>query len=407
MPPKGRTLTRPSGSRLHGQPQCSSWITSPGASFTKASTTSWSARKSLPKIVSFACVSRLSLSRMTAAVPPSADTVWLRMGYTFERTAIESRGDSSAAAMAARSPAPPPPITRRSCWYASSPGIFGHSLHVEVAAVAVVNHDNREVLNLEASDGFGAEVLVGDDLELLHVLGEHRARAADSAEVDALVLPERVLHGLPAMALADGRLEPELQQGGRELVHPAAGGGSDRADDVARPCRRWPRVVDDLSPHVDRQRLTRFDEGPEPPVRGVARRVQHARDPHPVAGLQLLDVRVAERRCDLLDSVSSGRHAHRVTSLCRCAWHSMVTATGSEVMWQGYVRMWMPNAVVSPPYPCGPIPRRLARSRSSFSRASRAGSGFEDPSSRKRAFLERIADFSKVPPTPTPRMSGG
>lgn len=26
---------------------------------------------------------------------------------------------------------------------------------------------------------------------------------------------------------------------------------------------------------------------------------------------------------------------HSVTSLCRCAWHSMVTATGSDVMWQG------------------------------------------------------------------------
>src|SRR5713101_7488623 len=171
MPPKGRTLTRPSGSRLHGQPQCSSWMTSPGASLTNVSTTSWSARKSLPKIVSFACVSRLSLSRMTAAVPPSADTVWLRMGYTFERTAIESRGDSSAAAMAARSPAPPPPITRRSCWYASSPAILGHSLHIEIAAVAVIDDDDGEVLHLEAADGFGAEVHVGDDLERLHVLG--------------------------------------------------------------------------------------------------------------------------------------------------------------------------------------------------------------------------------------------
>src|SRR5690348_13723450 len=33
------------------------------------------------------------------------------------------------------------------------------------------------------------------------------------------------------------------------------------------------------------------------------------------------------------------RRPHNVTSLCRCAWHSMVTATGSEVMWHGYVRM--------------------------------------------------------------------
>ena len=41
--------------------------------------------------------------------------------------------------------------------------------------------------------------------------------------------------------------------------------------------------------------------------------------------------------------------AHSVTSLCRWAWHSMVTATGKEVMWQGYASRWIPSAVVSPP----------------------------------------------------------
>src|SRR5712692_5286113 len=181
MPPKGRTLTRPSGSRLHGQPQCSSWITSPGASFTKASTTSWSARKSLPKIVSFACVSRLSFSRMTAAVPPSADTVWLRIGYTFERTAMERRPDSSAAAMAARSPAPPPPITSTSCWYSSLSGILRHSLLVQVAPTAVVEDNCREVFHFKTTNRLGTKVFVGDYRKLLHVLREHGARAADAA----------------------------------------------------------------------------------------------------------------------------------------------------------------------------------------------------------------------------------
>src|SRR5215470_12365491 len=33
--------------------------------------------------------------------------------------------------------------------------------------------------------------------------------------------------------------------------------------------------------------------------------------------------------------LSSHAHPHNVTSLCRCAWHSMVTATGSDVMWHG------------------------------------------------------------------------
>src|SRR5574341_571534 len=51
---------------------------------------------------------------MTAAAPPSAETVWLRIGYTFETRATRSAGSVSATAMAARRPAPPPPITRTS-----------------------------------------------------------------------------------------------------------------------------------------------------------------------------------------------------------------------------------------------------------------------------------------------------
>ena len=54
---------------------------------------------------------------------------------------------------------------------------------------------------------------------------------------------------------------------------------------------------------------------------------------------------ISEEACSLQTRV------HSVTSLWRWAWHSIVTATGSDVMWQGYVRMWMANAVVSPPYP--------------------------------------------------------
>src|ERR1700675_5109495 len=106
---------------------------------------------------------------------------------------MESRPDSSAAAMAARSPAPPPPITSTSCWYASLPGILRHSFLVEVAAVAVVDDDDGEALDLESPDGLGTEVLVGHDLELLHEGGEHRARAADGTKVHRLVLAEGVL----------------------------------------------------------------------------------------------------------------------------------------------------------------------------------------------------------------------
>src|SRR5262245_51574242 len=51
---------------------------------------------------------------MTAAAPPSAETVWLRIGYTLEITATLSCGLASATAIAARNPAPPPPTTSTS-----------------------------------------------------------------------------------------------------------------------------------------------------------------------------------------------------------------------------------------------------------------------------------------------------
>ena len=50
----------PSGSRLHGQPQCSNRSSSRGASSTNASTASWSQSQSPPETVSYACSSRLS-----------------------------------------------------------------------------------------------------------------------------------------------------------------------------------------------------------------------------------------------------------------------------------------------------------------------------------------------------------
>ena len=52
MPPKARTAIRPSGCRLHGQPQCSSCSSSRGACLTKYSMASWSPSQSLPEMVS-------------------------------------------------------------------------------------------------------------------------------------------------------------------------------------------------------------------------------------------------------------------------------------------------------------------------------------------------------------------
>jgi len=41
--------------------------------------------------------------------PPSAATVWLRIGYTFDTSATLRASDASAHAIAARRPAAPPP----------------------------------------------------------------------------------------------------------------------------------------------------------------------------------------------------------------------------------------------------------------------------------------------------------
>src|SRR5450759_1682235 len=80
MPPKARVLMCPSGLRLQGQPQCSSCTNSSVQCATKYSTTSWSHNQSPPDTVSLKWYSRLSSSRTTPAAPPSAATVWLRIG---------------------------------------------------------------------------------------------------------------------------------------------------------------------------------------------------------------------------------------------------------------------------------------------------------------------------------------
>ena len=74
---------------------------------------------------------------------------------------------------------------------------------VKVAAVAVVDDDGRETLDLEPPDRLGAEVLVGHDLELPDESREHGAGAAEGAEVGRLVPAEGVLDGLGPHALAE------------------------------------------------------------------------------------------------------------------------------------------------------------------------------------------------------------
>jgi len=60
--------------------------------------------------------------------------------------------------------------------------VAGFAFGVEVAAVDVVDHGDREVLHLQAADGLGAEFFVGDDPGLLDGTGDDGARCSSLVE---------------------------------------------------------------------------------------------------------------------------------------------------------------------------------------------------------------------------------
>src|SRR4029453_9776084 len=63
------------------------------------------------------------------------------------------------------------------------PRVLLHAVQVEIATVTVVDDHGREPLDLEPADRFGAEILVGDHLELLHESREYGPRPADRGSV--------------------------------------------------------------------------------------------------------------------------------------------------------------------------------------------------------------------------------
>src|SRR5918911_3912298 len=74
---------------------------------------------------------------------------------------------------------------------------------VKVAAVQVIDYDDGKLLHDEPEDGLRAEILVGDDLGLLHAVGQERGRPLHGAEVDATVPAHRLEHRSRTRALAD------------------------------------------------------------------------------------------------------------------------------------------------------------------------------------------------------------
>ena len=89
-------------------------MTAAGASLHMNSMASWSPSQSEPLTVSYIC-QRQSSSPMlprAADMPPWAATVWLRVGNTLVRHAVDS--PASARPNVARNPAPPAPTTTTS-----------------------------------------------------------------------------------------------------------------------------------------------------------------------------------------------------------------------------------------------------------------------------------------------------
>src|SRR5262249_293963 len=100
---------------------------------------------------------------MTPAAPPSAETVWLRMGYTLETTAMLSRGLVWAMAIAARKPAPPPPTSTTS--YEGVTGSPQNQVAPDLGLmfVAVLVRENLAVVADHAPRNAAVVVLVLDN----------------------------------------------------------------------------------------------------------------------------------------------------------------------------------------------------------------------------------------------------
>ncbi len=98
-----------------------------------------------------------------------------------------------------------------------------------------------------------------------------------------------------------------------------------------------------------------------PLVRGVAGRVDGAAHEHHVADLERAHVVVVRAARGSACGRPRGPRPTRQITLepVRWAWHSMLTATGSDAMWVGIVSTWTASTVCVPPSASGPSPSAL------------------------------------------------
>ena len=123
LEPNPRRSIRPSASRLKGTPTRSSQMTSRAASVAMIFTASVSHRPSPALLISWANFSAESSLPRGAFRPPGDSAELVRSGWTLLSTATDA--PARLAAMAARRPEAPPPITRTSNCGNGDPLFFG------------------------------------------------------------------------------------------------------------------------------------------------------------------------------------------------------------------------------------------------------------------------------------------
>src|SRR6478609_8366897 len=187
----------PSSVRANRSPQSSSSWTRSGASCAW----SWAIRQLLsifpPRMVSRKCTSQLSSGQrlpMAAAIPPSAITVCALPSRDLQTIAVLA--PASWAAMAARSPEPPAPITTTSYWCFST--VPGWAAGV-VSVMSVTSSEEPRVVEDPGRQQGDVEVDQGD--------GEQR-------------VPGEV--GVPDVELRDEGPHPVADRVLREVAQPAA-----------------------------------------------------------------------------------------------------------------------------------------------------------------------------------------
>src|SRR5215207_3336662 len=220
-PPNARCDIRRSGVRSKIPPQCSSSRTRSGASLACSSAICQLLRYLPPNIVSWKCM-RQSSSGATfpseAAIPPSAITVCALPSSDLHTSAV--RAPASEAAIAARRPAPPAPITRTS-----------YSCHDTAMSEEprVVEDPRRGEPDVQVAEGDRAEA----DPRPLHVAAvEHGdaapepvPRASGGGAGEAVEpAPDEV-----AERVASEREEREQDDVGEQHQRPEAGPGMQRA----------------------------------------------------------------------------------------------------------------------------------------------------------------------------------